>query len=134
MRNDTDSLSVIYKPRSGPRRRIRFARDERLGEVAYAFWRIEEVYSTTTGQWREVGREHVADIRLEETPVRPNIDVEPRVDASNAELVEAARTDLTRAIDLSYDGHPSDARTAMREAAQRLQALFHPDTAEVIVE
>ena len=59
----TDKRLVLqYKPQTGPRRRVTFERDRDLDETdAWAYWRIEEVYSTVEEQWREIGREHCTE-------------------------------------------------------------------------
>lgn len=138
MRDAPHRITVRYKPRSGPRRRVGFDPDETLGDVAYACWRIEEVYSTVQGQWREVGREHITDVSVTTEPVMTDIGVEaqPAHDnsVSNEELLTTAEEHLTHAIELSSDGRPADARAAIRNAAQRLEAMRNARTEEVPAE
>ena len=138
MSDDGHRISLVYKPRSGPRRRVEFYPDETLGDVAYACWRIEEVYSTVQGQWREVGREHITDVSVTADPVMTDIGVatQPAHDnsVSNEELLMTAAERLAHAIELSYDGRPADARAAIRDAAQRLEAVRNTGTEEVPAE
>jgi hypothetical protein len=51
-----DSFAVEYTPARGPRRRVRFVpRSDMPG-----FWRCTDEWNGC--QWRETGREHVADV------------------------------------------------------------------------
>jgi hypothetical protein len=138
MSDDTPQISLVYKPRSGPRRRVGFEPDDALGEVAYAYWRIEEVYSITQRQWREVGREHITDVTVTAKPVMTDLGVETQTahneDTSDKELLVTAQEALARAIELSYDDHPAEARKAIRDAAQRLEAMRNANASEVTAE
>lgn len=138
MSDDTHRISIRYKPRSGPRRRVGFDPDETLGDVAYACWRTEEVYSTVKGEWREVGREHITDVSVTADPVMTDIGVatQPAHDnsVSNEELLMTAAERLAHAIELSSDGRPADARAAIRNAVQRLEAVRNARTEEVSAE
>ena len=138
MRDAPHWITVRYKPRSGPRRRVGFDPDETLGDVAYACWRTEEVYSTVKGEWREVGREHITDVSITADPVMTDIGVatQPAHDnsVSNEELLMTAAERLAHAIELSSDGRPADARAAIRNAAQRLEAVRSSRTEEVSAE
>jgi hypothetical protein len=120
MSDDTHRISIRYKPRSGPRRRVGFDPDETLGDVVYTCWRTEEVYSTVKGEWREVGREHITDVSVTADPVMTDIGVEtqPAHDnsVSNEELLMTAAERLAHAIELSSDGRPADARSRRRFA------------------
>ena len=138
MRDAPHRITVRYKPRSGPRRRVGFDPDETLGDVAYACWRIEEVYSTVQGQWREVGREHITDVSVTADPVMTDIGVANQPahgdSVSSEDLLTTAAAHLAHAIELSSEGRPADARAAIRNAAQRLEAVRNTSTEEVPAE
>ena len=63
---DQQSVTLQYRPLSGPRRRVRFepAEPSRLTPEAYCYWRIDEVYSVEQAAWREVGRERTDEPEL----------------------------------------------------------------------
>ena len=138
MRDAPHRITVRYKPRSGPRRRVGFDPDETLGDVAYACWRTEEVYSTVKGEWREVGREHITDVSVTADSMMADLGVEAQPvqaeRASDDDLLATAEERLAHAVKLSYEGRPADARAAIRNAAQRLEAVRSPRTEEVPAE
>lgn len=59
MPEPSHEIQLTYRPRDGPRRRVTFEPDPSVDGWEYQYWRIEEVYESTEGYWREVGREHV---------------------------------------------------------------------------
>ncbi len=138
MSDDAHRISLRYKPRSEPRRRIGFTADETLGDVAYTYWRIEEVCSTTRAQWREVGREHITDVSVTAEPVMTDLELEPQTahneSATDNELLTTAEKHLARAIELSHSDRPADVRAAIREATQCLDAVRNSDAEEVEAE
>jgi hypothetical protein len=78
-----DRVVVTFKPYGGPRRKVTFEPASSVDEWEYEYWRIEEVYETDAGHWRETGREHVTEpdivIESEGLPERaaPTQEVEP---------------------------------------------------------
>jgi hypothetical protein len=50
-----------FKPHDGPRRRVTFEPDRDVDDWEYEYWRVDEVYETDEGVWRERGREHVTE-------------------------------------------------------------------------
>lgn len=76
-----DRIRLEYNPVAGPRRRITFEVDRvnDLANLEFHYWRIEEVYDTETGRWREVGREHVSepDLVIETDDVGSAIETPP---------------------------------------------------------
>ena len=56
-----DRVVLQYKPYGGPRRRVTIEPASNADEWEYGYWRIEEVYETDAGDWRETGREHVTE-------------------------------------------------------------------------
>jgi hypothetical protein len=77
-----DRIRLQYKPVAGPRRRVTFEPDRTTdaADLAWTYWRIEEVYETETGRWREVGREHVTepDLVIESTDAVADLAVPTR--------------------------------------------------------